>query len=134
MTGPLPPGAAWERYVVPARWPGWAPHIRGVDVDVDRLVPGVTGRVHDALGVRVTFLVTAVDERRRTWAWDARVGPVLLHLRHGVEPDARGCATWLTVRGPAPVVLPYLPLARLALRRLVRPLPAVRPRPPARSG
>jgi hypothetical protein len=124
VTGPLPAGQAWERYVVPANWPRWAPHIRTVDVDADRLAPGVTGRINDALGVHVSFLVTAVDERRRTWAWDARVGPVRMHLRHGVEEHPRGSATWLTVRGPAVVVVPYLPLARLALRRLVRPLPA----------
>jgi hypothetical protein len=44
-----------------------------------------------------------------------------MDLRHGVEPDPRGAATWLVIRGLAPMVLAYLPVARVALRRLVRP-------------
>lgn len=125
-TGPLPAAEAWERYAVPARWTGWAPQIRGVDCAAARIAPGVTGRVRGPLGVAVTFVVTAVDELRRTWSWtvtfgSGRCGPVRLHLRHGVEPDPAGCATWLALRGPAPAVAAYLPVARLALGRLVRP-------------
>lgn len=111
----------------PARWPGWAPYIRGVDVAAERVAPGVAGRVRGPLGLRAAFVVTAVDEPRRTWSWDVRLGPVRLHLDHGVEAHARGCATWLAVRGPGPVVLVYLPVARFSLRRLVRPRPAPRP-------
>ena len=121
VTGPLPPARVWERYAVPARWAGWAPQIRRVDASADRLAPGVTGRVRGPLGVAVTFVVTDVDEQARTWAWDVRCGPVRLHLRQGVEADPRGAATWLVLRGPAPVVVAYLPVARVALRRLVRP-------------
>jgi hypothetical protein len=126
VTGPLPPARVWERYAVPARWAGWAPQIRRVDLQedgtaADRIAPGVAGQVRGPLGVRVTFVVTDVDEQLRTWAWTVRCGPVRMHLRHGVEPDPRGAATWLVVRGPAPVVLAYLPVARVALRRLVRP-------------
>ena len=121
VTGPLPPARVWERYALPARWAGWAPQIRGVTASADRIAPGVTGRVRGPLGVRVAFVVTGVDEQRRTWAWDVRCGPVRMHLRHGVEPDPRGAATWLVIRGPAPVVAAYLPVARVALGRLVRP-------------
>ena len=121
VTGPLPPARVWERYAVPARWAGWAPQIRGVTASADRIAPGVTGRVRGPLGVRVAFVVTDVDEQRRTWAWHVRCGPVRMHLRHGVEPDPRGAATWLVIRGPAPVVAAYLPVARVALGRLVRP-------------
>ena len=121
VTGPLPPARAWERYAEPARWAGWAPQIRGVTASAERIAPGVTGRVRGPLGVRVAFVVTDVDEQRRTWAWDVRCGPVRLHLRHGVEPDPRGSATWLVIRGPAAVVAAYLPVARVALGRLVRP-------------
>jgi hypothetical protein len=126
VTGPLPAARAWERYAVPARWAGWAPQIRAVDASAGRIAPGVTGRVRGPLGIAVTFVVTDVDEQRRTWAWtvtfgSGRCGPVRMQLRHGVEPDPRGAATWLVVRGPAPVVVTYLPVARLALRRLVRP-------------
>lgn len=131
VTGPVPAARVWERYTVPARWAGWAPHIRAVDLQEEgtvagRIAPGVTGSVRGPVGVRVTFVVTDVDERRRTWAWtvtfgSGRCGRVRMHLRHGVEPDPRGATTWLTVRGPAPVVAAYLPVARVALRRLVRP-------------
>ena len=33
--------------------------------------------------------------------------------------DAAGSRTWLRVRGPLPLVLPYAPVARFALHRLV---------------
>lgn len=131
VTGRAPVGEVWERYAVPARWAGWAPHIRGVDTAAARIVPGATGRVRGPVGVAVTFLITDVDEAARTWAWEVgirrvvagpvTVGPVRLHLRHGVEPDPAGTATWLTLRGPAPVVVAYLPVVRFALARLVRP-------------
>jgi uncharacterized protein YndB with AHSA1/START domain len=125
VTGPAPAARVWEDYAVPARWPRWAPHIVAVDTAADRLAAGVGGRVHGPCGAAVTFRVTDVDEPARTWAWDVYMGPgrlvpLRLHLRHGVEEHPRGCATWLTIRGPAPAVVAYLPVARLALRRLVR--------------
>lgn len=110
----------WERYADPGRWAGWAPQIRRVDTDAGRIAPGVTGTVHGPPGIRVRFVVTAVDEVARTWAWDVRAGPVRLHLRHGVAAGADGSRTWLTVRGPWPVPAAYLPVARIALHRLVR--------------
>jgi hypothetical protein len=116
--GAAPAALVWERYAEPARWPGWAPQITGVEASAPRIAPGVTGRVRGPLGLRAAFTVTAVDEAARTWAWDVRAGPLRLHLRHGVEPDG---ATWLTVRGPAPVVAAYLPVARIALHGLTRP-------------
>ncbi len=141
VRGPAPASVVWERYAVPSRWAGWAPHIRGVEIRgveirgagirgvgtrgagaaADRIAPGLGGRVRGPLGLRVAFVVTDVDERRRTWSWDVRLGPLRVHLRHGVDPDPGGTATWLAVRGPAPVVVAYLPVARVALRRLVRP-------------
>ena len=44
-TGPEAPAEVWERYAVPARWPGWAPQITGVELPVARLASGVRGRV-----------------------------------------------------------------------------------------
>ena len=69
------------------------------------------------------FEVREVDEPTRTWTWRVRLAPgglVRLHLEHGVEAHEDGSATWLHVTGPAPVVLAYAPLARLAMTRLVR--------------
>ncbi|MHA6780155.1 SRPBCC family protein [Pseudonocardia saturnea] len=118
--GPASPAVVWERYADPGRWAGWAPQIRRVRTDATRIAPGVTGTVHGPLGVRVRFVVTAVDEAARTWIWDVRVGPVRMHLRHGVEVRGGGSRTWLTIRGPALVLAAYLPVARIALHRLVR--------------
>jgi len=118
-SGPLDPAEVWERYAVPARWPQWAPQITAVTASAPRIAAGVSGRVHGPLGLRVPFVITAVDEHRRTWAWRVRIGPVRLQLRHGVELHPSGSATWLRVRGPAPVVAAYLPVARLALHRLL---------------
>jgi hypothetical protein len=118
--GPLPVELVWERYAVPARWPEWAPQISGVRASAARIAPGVTGQVFAPLGLRLDFEIAEVDEQRRTWAWRVRLGPLRLWLEHGVLPEPGGCATWLRVRGPAPVVVAYLPLARLALDRLVR--------------
>lgn len=117
--GPVPPAQVWARYADPARWAGWAPQIRLVETAALRIAPGVTGIVHGPFGVRVGFVVTEVDEAMRTWAWDVTLGPIALHLRHGVDAHPGGSATWLTVRGPALVLAGYLPIARIALHRLV---------------
>lgn len=117
--GPVPAGEVWERYADPARWASWAPQIRRVATAERRIAPGVTGTAHGPLGVPVAFVVTAVDEQARTWAWTVRLGPLRMHLRHGVDDDGSGSTTWLTVRGPAPVLAVYLPVARLALHHLV---------------
>ena len=121
VVGVAPVAQVWERYAVPDRWPEWAPQIRRVDTAAARIAPGVRGRVQGPPGVAVSFVIGAVDEQARTWSWDVRLGPLRMRLGHGVERDPRGTATWLTLNGPAPAVLVYLPVARLALRRLVRP-------------
>lgn len=117
--GPVPAAQVWERYAQPAGWPQWAPQIVRVQASAPRIAAGVTGRVHGPLGVRVDFVICAVDEQRRTWSWRVRLGPLRLELEHGVELHPRGSSTWLLVRGPAVVVACYLPIARLALHRLV---------------
>ena len=122
-SGPERPAEVWERYAVPARWSEWAPQISGVDVPVDRLDAGVRGRVRLPVGLAVPFVVDTVDEAARRWSWTVEVGPLRLHLLHWVAdgPDG-GSTTGLRISGPAPAVLPYAPLARLAIGRLVRPL------------
>ncbi len=125
VTGPARAARAWEHYAVPAYWARWAPHIVAVDTAADRLAAGVTGRVRGPFGAAVTFVVTDVDEPARTWGWDVyigpgRLGPLRLHLRHGVEPEGSGTRTWLTIRGPALVVATYLLFTRLVLELLVR--------------
>jgi hypothetical protein len=120
--GSLAPDAAWERYAVPAVWPDWSPQIGRVECSHARLVEGAHGRVFGPLGiVGVPFAVDSWDDDRRRWSWQVRLGPVRLLLEHGVDARGAGSATFVRVHGPAPLVLGYLPLAKLALRRLVRP-------------
>ena len=92
-------------------------------------MPGTNGVVRGPLGVPLPFEVLDVDESdpaRRTWRWRAGALGVHVELEHVVEPDASrpgGSRTVLVLSGPAPVVVPYLPLAWLALHRLVSWLP-----------
>jgi len=120
-TGALHPHAVWDRYATPSEWPSWAPQIRSVECSRDRLAPGVTGRVHGLFGVTTEFEVLSVDEMLRTWSWRVRSGPATLTLHHAVLEVAEGTQTTLEIEGPAVVVLPYAPVAQVALRRLVRP-------------
>ncbi|MEV0561036.1 SRPBCC family protein [Dactylosporangium sp. NPDC050588] len=122
VEGPRDAGDVWDRYVRPARWPEWSPQIRSVDYARERLAPGTSGVVHGPAGLRVPFQIVDVDETGpvRVWSWTVTAAGVRLHLRHTVRATARGTWTGLTVEGFAPAVLAYLPVARLALRRLVR--------------
>jgi len=126
--GPASPELVWQRYAEPQRWPSWSPQVQRVDYPHPRLRPHTLGRVQGPGPLGVQFRVDAVDEQQRTWAWT--VWPQLagrtvtrMRLEHGVElaerPGARS-ATWLRLQARAPVVAVYAPVARLALRRLVR--------------
>jgi Polyketide cyclase / dehydrase and lipid transport len=120
-TGTAPPAVVWERYAVPAHWPGWSPQITGVELPAERLAPGVSGRVLGPLGLAVPFTVEEVDEAARRWSWRVAVGPLRVRLLHWVaEGPGGGTTTGLRLSGPAPLVLAYAPAARLALARLVR--------------
>ncbi|MGY1746287.1 SRPBCC family protein [Blastococcus sp. SYSU D00695] len=119
-TGPLPPGQVWDRYLYLDRWPKWAPQITGVDCPHRLLTAGARGRVH-GFGVPLPFTVESVDPHARSWTWSVGAGPLRLRLHHWVTegPDG-GTTTGLRTTGPAPLVLPYVPLAQWALHRLVR--------------
>ncbi len=120
-SGPADPAQVWERYVVPSRWSGWAPLIQSVDFAGERVTAGAEGVVHGPLGLRVHFVVESVDEVARLWSWRVRAGPVALRLDHGVTAAAGGgSVAWAELHGPAVIVGVYAPVARDALRRLVR--------------
>ena len=121
VTGTARPAVAWERYADLDAWATWAPQIRGVEADGTRLAVGRHGVVRALGGLRVRFVVTAVDERSLRWSWIARIGPVSLSLHHEVAPDPRGTRAGLVLEGPGPVVAAYAPLTRIALARLVGP-------------
>ncbi|MEP6799844.1 MAG: SRPBCC family protein [Lapillicoccus sp.] len=125
VSGHASPAEAWERYAVPARWREWSPPISRVETTGTRIVPGLAGVVHGIGGIRVNFLVEAVDEDARTWRWRARLGPLEIVLDHGVAAGvggsggAGGSSTWLTVAGPPLAALIYPEIARISLRQLV---------------
>lgn len=127
-TGTASVPEVWDRYVTPRRWPQWSPQIRRVEgVEPSRPVRAdTTGRVVGPMGVPVAFRVTAVDPAARRWTWRVRLGGLDLTLDHGVDHHstaADGSArtrAWVRITGPAPMVLAYAPLARVALSRLVR--------------
>ncbi len=125
--GPAGAPDVWEAYADPQRWVQWAPQIRRV-VAIGRLRPGLTGEVWSILPVPVAFQVLEVDAKRRRWSWRAALGPLRLRLDHGVDARDIGCATWLTMHGPLPVLVLYAPIARLALHRLVRTPASTAPR------
>lgn len=119
VTGPAPAALVWRRYVELDEWSRWAPHIRAVHASPRLLAAGLTGEVAGPLGVRASFEILLVDAERRQWSWRVRFAGLAFTLRHGVEGRPAGSATTLTVRGFAPAVLAYWPLAYWALRRLV---------------
>lgn len=121
LEGPRAADDVWDRYVRPGRWPEWAPQIRSVDYPAEVIGPGGAGVVHGPLGLRAGFRVLDVDAHGpvRSWSWAVSAAGLRLVLRHTVEAAGDGTRTGLTVSGPAPVVLGYLPVARWALRRLV---------------
>ncbi|MGI3784584.1 MAG: SRPBCC family protein [Janthinobacterium lividum] len=120
VAGRAGPAVAWERYADLAAWPTWAPQISDVEADGRRLAVGRRGTVHVVGGLRVPFVVTAVDHELRTWSWIARLGPVTVTLHHDLAPSADGTVAGLVLEGPTLVVATYGPLTRLPLARLVR--------------
>ncbi|WP_433570317.1 SRPBCC family protein [Streptomyces sp. CA-251247] len=119
--GAAPPDTVWQRYVQPALWPTWAPQIRSVDTEPE-LRAGMRGRLLPWAGPAVRFVVTAVDHEDRTWSWRVQTGPVRMQLWHAVRPcEGSATTTELHIEGPLFVVAVYAPLAKRALRHLVRP-------------
>ncbi len=117
-TGPARPEQVWDRYVRPAMWPSWSPQIRTVDYPHPELVAGTAGVVRGPCALAVPFRIVELGDDH--WSW--RVHPPVvgeLTLRHAVTASGDGTRTTLDVDGPAVLVLGYLPLAGLALRRLV---------------
>ena len=77
--------------------------------------------MHGPAGLLVRFRILQVDGSAavRRWSWSATTAGITLRLGHTVEAVGTGTRTGLTVEGPSLVVAGYLPVARLALHRLV---------------
>lgn len=119
VIGRAPTDRAWERYHEIRNWSGWAPQIRSVRADAQTLTPGAQGTVHGPAGLSIAFRVLEVDAGSRTWSWTARRWGLKVHMHHDLVELRGGTRAGLTLTGPAVVVAPYAPIARLALKRLV---------------
>lgn len=122
-SGPAGPDVVWDRYIHPGRWHEWSPQISSVDYPDESLRPGGRGTVHGPCGIAVKFQIIAVDREKRCWSWRVTLGGITLEMLHEVLPvnaTRDVTQTTLEINGPAPIVLGYLPVARIALGRLVR--------------
>ena len=118
--GPRPVDDVWTALVDPARWPQWAPQLRGTEGLPSPLSPGAEGHVIGPAGVRVPVRITAVEPELRRWSWLVLLGPWHLPMDHLVEPAAGGSRVRVVLHGPKALLAPYGPVATWALRRLVR--------------
>lgn len=83
------------------------------------IAAGGCGTVHGLCGVGVAFEIVAIDHDKRCWSWRATVAGITLILGHDVLTHGSGGRATLDISGPAPVVIGYAPIARVALGRLV---------------
>ena len=123
-SGPAAPDVVWNRYIHPERWHEWSPQTHSVDYPDDTLGGGGCGTVHGPCRIAVDFEVLAVTREKRCWSWRVQIAGISLDMVHGVEvligSAADATRTTLEISGPPPIVLGYLPIARIALGRLVR--------------
>ena len=115
---PAPAKELWPLLSQPARWPEWAPHVRGA---WGLGHPEVQARASGAARLLGFVPVPATIVRKspgRSWAW--RVGPV--EMDHRLVPRQRGTTVEVTLKGPRALELAlkaaYGPVTKLALRRL----------------
>ncbi|WP_432476700.1 SRPBCC family protein [Nocardioides sp. GXQ0305] len=117
--GPAAPEEVWRRYSHSSQWPTWAPQVSGASGTGDPVAAGDRGWVRGPFLLRVPFTVLDVQPDERRWTWRVGLGPASVVMEHGVDALDVGSRAWVGIDVPAPVALPYAPLARIALRRLV---------------
>jgi hypothetical protein len=92
------PATAWALLARSARWPEWAPHLRGAwGLGDPEVREGARGAARLLGVVPVPATITAKDPGR-SWTW--RVGLGLVEMVHRVEPRPGGGA--LVEVGTAP--------------------------------
>jgi hypothetical protein len=118
--GLAPADEVWRRYTEPAAWPGWAPQISRVDAPVDVIEHGTRGTVRGPVLTRVPFRIRSIDHRARRWSWWVGFGPLGVCMDHGVDETPDGSSAWVRIHAHRLLVMPYVPVAKLALSRLVK--------------
>ena len=102
-------------------WPKWGPSVRAVDAPQRFITDGTRGRVQTTPGIWLSFEITEWEEGR-AWAW--RVGGIPA-TGHRVTPmAASSCRVAFAIPRWAPF---YVPVCRIALRRLASLCAEVRP-------
>ncbi len=95
-----PPAVAWRMIASPARWPEWAPHVRGAwGLGAPEVREGARGAARLLGVVPVPARITDV-QHGRSWTW--RVAETVT-LVHRVTPRGDGCAVATELRAPAPL-------------------------------
>ncbi len=120
--GAAPVEQVWDRYTQPSRWPDWAPQIRRVDVELDDdvITPGARGTVHGPALTFAPFRIRYVDHTSHQWSWWVGMGIFGVGMDHGVDETETGSRAWVRIHAHRYLAAPYVPVAKLALRRLVR--------------
>jgi hypothetical protein len=116
------PPRVWALLARPARWPEWAPHVRGAwGLGTPEVREGALGAARLVGGVPVPARVVEV---RPGQAWTWRVGPVELVHRVRPDPAAPGSVVAIDVLAPPPLEamlrVTYGPVVGLLIRRLAR--------------
>ncbi len=114
------PAQAWSLVAEPARWPEWAPHLRGAwGLGSPEVQPGRIGAAR-LLGVVPVPARIVSKTPGREWTW--HVGPMA--LEHAVHPTPVGSRITMTIRAPAPLeavlAVTYGPIVQRLVRRLAR--------------
>lgn len=106
--------AAWALMARPARWPEWAPHLRGAwGLGEPEVEPGRTGAARLFGVVPVPARITAKTAGSE-WTW--QVG--LVRMRHRVEPGRVAIDVEAPGALESAVAATYGPVIKWALRRL----------------
>ena len=116
-----PAAVAWQLLTDTHVWPQWGPSVRAVDAPHRFITAGTRGRVQTTPGIWLPFEITDWEEGRR-WAW--RVGGIPATGHHMTPMTATTCRVAFTIPRWAPF---YVPVCRIALRRLALLCAEVRP-------
>ncbi len=118
--GPATVDEVWRRYTELPAWPAWAPQISRVDAPDEVIERGTRGTVRGPVLTRVPFRIRSVDHQKRRWSWWVGFGPLGVCMDHGVDETPEGSRAWVRIHAHRFLVTPYVPVAKLALSRLVK--------------